>query len=105
MSKKGNHIKYWVDCNGIEYFKAHDNNVYKLPSHNSRINLKYPSHRALRESVFHRDNYQCQMCGATGILDLDHIYPFSKGGKHYPDNLQALCMVCNCFIKRDKIYA
>jgi len=67
--------------------------------------------------VFIRDNFTCQMpgCGlhptianehglvipAIGLLAIDHIYPYSKGGKTDPSNLQVLCRKCNAK-KRDK---
>lgn len=55
----------------------------------------------LRAMVLIRDNCICKMCGAspakdtTIVLHVDHILPWSKGGATAPDNLQALCTVCN----------
>lgn len=52
-----------------------------------------------RVRVFDRDNYTCQMCGATvedgAKLHIDHIIPVSKGGTNELDNLQTLCFECN----------
>jgi len=51
--------------------------------------------------VFKRDNYTCKLCGRTpalnpGIsLDVDHIFPHSKGGLIELDNLQTSCSSCN----------
>ena len=46
-----------------------------------------------------RDNYTCQICGATvkdgAKLEIDHIVPFSKGGTNKESNLQVLCQQCN----------
>jgi len=54
----------------------------------------------LRNKIFGRDGNKCRKCG-TGInLQIDHIVPFSKGGKTTPDNLQTLCRECN-IKKRD----
>jgi len=55
----------------------------------------------LRFNIFKRDNYKCVICGRSpattlGIeLHVDHIYPFSKGGKTRMDNLRTLCNECN----------
>jgi hypothetical protein len=42
---------------------------------------------------------KCSLCGRSakdGVkLEIDHIIPFSKGGKTEPKNLQVLCKDCN----------
>lgn len=52
-----------------------------------------------RHAVFARDNYRCQICGATvddgAKLHVDHILPVSKGGTNDIRNLQILCEKCN----------
>jgi len=56
---------------------------------------------SLRLQVLSRDNFRCVFCGkspATDIgtkLHIDHIEPFSKGGKSVIENLQTLCEECN----------
>jgi 5-methylcytosine-specific restriction endonuclease McrA len=49
----------------------------------------------LRNEVFKRDGYKCQICGSKKDLVLDHIKPFSMGGRTEIDNLQTLCKSCN----------
>lgn len=53
----------------------------------------------IRYNVLKRDNYSCQICGATAKdgakLHVDHIIPVSKGGKTVMNNLQTLCERCN----------
>lgn len=55
----------------------------------------------LRFRVLQRDNFKCVLCGdhpalnAGCTLHVDHILPWSKGGKTTEDNLRALCAVCN----------
>jgi len=55
----------------------------------------------LRVKVFQRDNFRCIFCGKSPATDfgtklhVDHIIPFSKGGKTTIDNLQTLCADCN----------
>lgn len=55
---------------------------------------------SLRYDVFKRDNFTCQICGASfkedgAKLEVDHIIPISKGGKTEMKNLQTLCIRCN----------
>lgn len=55
----------------------------------------------LRLKVLQRDNFKCVYCGASPAtnsniqLHIDHIDPFSKGGKSEFGNLQTLCQNCN----------
>ena len=50
----------------------------------------------MRFAVYARDHHRCCKCGrSTGDLEVDHIFPISKGGKSTFDNLQTLCHNCN----------
>ena len=55
----------------------------------------------LRLKIFARDNFCCVFCGRSPATDfglklhVDHIKPFSQGGKSTEDNLQTLCQNCN----------
>lgn len=55
----------------------------------------------LRFRVMKRDNFTCCACGASPALQLglvlhvDHIEPWSRGGKTIEKNLQTLCERCN----------
>ena len=48
-----------------------------------------------RRTVFQRDEFKCRLCGSGDRLELDHIVPFSRGGKHDESNFQTLCKPCN----------
>lgn len=55
----------------------------------------------LRTAIKERDNYTCQICGASVkqepnlLLEIDHIIPVSRNGETTMDNLQTLCWRCN----------
>jgi 5-methylcytosine-specific restriction endonuclease McrA len=55
----------------------------------------------LRWRVLQRDRFTCCACGASPALKpcielhVDHIVPWSKGGKTVLENLQTLCSACN----------
>jgi hypothetical protein len=63
-------------------------------------NPRNPSLR-LRMRVMFRDKYTCRICGRSPAkghnvdFHVDHIIPWSKGGKTELDNLQTLCQDCN----------
>lgn len=47
-----------------------------------------------RRSVFARDEWTCQYCGAAAE-NIDHVVPRSRGGTHTWDNVVAACRRCN----------
>jgi len=61
---------------------------------------RFPDLR-LRFRVMHRDSFRCQACGRSPATDagvqlhVDHIVPWSKGGKTTESNLRTLCEQCN----------
>jgi hypothetical protein len=56
---------------------------------------------SLRFKVMYRDQFKCVLCGSNPpanpglILRIDHIKPWSKGGKTEIGNLRTLCAACN----------
>ena len=56
---------------------------------------------SMRWKVLQRDRFTCRACGASpaltaGVeLHVDHVLPWSRGGRTVLENLQALCSVCN----------
>jgi 5-methylcytosine-specific restriction endonuclease McrA len=55
----------------------------------------------IRFKVLQRDRFRCQLCGRSPAtepnctLHVDHIIPFSRGGKTTYENLRVLCVECN----------
>lgn len=49
----------------------------------------------IRDAVMERDERTCVQCGATEDLSLDHIHPYSLGGRDTIENLRVLCRSCN----------
>jgi len=55
----------------------------------------------LRYTVLRRDHFRCSTCGRSPathhgcVLHVDHIHPFSRGGKTVLENLRTLCDDCN----------
>lgn len=75
------------------------NLIMQVPTH---IRLKMTSSERIwkvppvnRREVLRRDKHQCQYCGSTKHLTLDHVIPRSKGGKHLWDNVVIACESCN----------
>jgi hypothetical protein len=55
----------------------------------------------LRFFVLKRDRFCCVACGRSPstvaglVLEIDHVFPWSKGGETIEENLQTLCFDCN----------
>lgn len=81
---------------------ANNENVSLDPSDKSDLSSRRTPRNVnwrLRAQVLMRDGATCRLCGATvqngAKLQVDHVYPWSKGGETTIDNLQILCEVCN----------
>jgi hypothetical protein len=72
-----------------------DLSLEKLPAEPRKVPL------GLRFKVLVRDRYRCVLCGDNPpknpdcSLHVDHILPWSKGGKTEIENLRTLCQPCN----------
>ncbi len=75
--------------------------VPNTPINTKDSKLKRDIPLKLRLKVLQRDNFCCVYCGKSPathhgtVLHIDHIKPFSKGGKTSLENLQTLCQKCN----------
>lgn len=55
----------------------------------------------LRYDILKRDHFKCAICGDSPAtnqqckLHIDHVVPFSQGGKTVKENLRVLCLSCN----------
>lgn len=78
-----------------EYLLAKPSDTKKVVVGTRGIPLK------LRFKIMDRDGYRCVLCGKSPAMDigtklhLDHIHPYSKGGKSEEMNLRTLCQNCN----------
>lgn len=54
-----------------------------------------PLSSGYQKKILERDGYKCQICGGTDRLEVHHIKPQAKGGKHFPANLITLCLDCH----------
>ncbi len=71
---------------------------YPLPAViriNRYINIPYRGVVLTRYNIFKRDKHQCQYCGTSKNLTIDHVIPKSKGGKSTWTNLATACQKCN----------
>lgn len=113
--KSDNHYNQWfyemecLDCGHKYYANGSDIWLRKCPqcqsAKKSGGTKKVVSTRnisdKLRYQVLRRDNFKCCTCGASPAKDpsvelhVDHIIPWSKGGKNTLENLQTLCSRCN----------
>lgn len=59
------------------------------------INVPYKGVVLSRQNVFRRDGFECQYCGSSKELTLDHVVPRSKNGKSCWTNLVTACKRCN----------
>jgi len=66
----------------------------------------YRQHTYLKDYVKARDNYTCQLCGATQAegakLEVDHIIPWSISHDSTLENLRTLCLPCNRATRRKR---
>lgn len=69
----------------------------------SQVKRPLPELKLSRKTVFARDNYMCQYCGATTKdLTIDHVIPKRHGGSASWENLVCCCRRCNSK-KSDKL--
>ncbi len=60
-----------------------------------RTGQREPINRLTRRLIYLRDEHRCCFCDRRGLLELDHIVPWSAGGADTSENLRSLCGRCN----------
>ena len=85
----------------LESYETIENPQLRPNSHTAkRRTPRKPSFR-LRFQVLQRDNFTCRTCGRSPateigvILEVDHVFAWSRGGETLLANLQTLCDRCN----------
>jgi hypothetical protein len=88
-----------LDIENLEKFISYLNGLIKFrKSIQGQRALMTPS---LREKIKVRDDFTCQICSLSIkdernlLLEIDHIFPLSRGGITSENNLQTLCWRCN----------
>lgn len=72
-----------------------------MPRRTKPVELSRSPPPTLYLAVLKRDRFRCTNCAASPAFDpyctlhVDHIVPFSKGGRTVLDNLRLLCAHCN----------
>ncbi len=62
----------------------------------NREALSPEDYATFRAYIHRRATYRCECCGAaTGLFDVDHVIPRSRGGPDHEDNCVMLCRSCH----------
>ena len=59
------------------------------------VRVPYKGITLSRHNLMRRDNFECQYCGVSRNLTLDHVMPRSRGGDSGWTNLVTACSRCN----------
>lgn len=96
----------WQDANpekrnrSAQALRRKDPDKYRLAVHRRRIRLLEAegTHTLSQwKELVERTGNRCVACLREDVrLTIDHIVPLSKGGTDYIDNIQPLCLSCNC---------
>lgn len=84
----------WPDINDAQ--EEYDNKTFYDLKFKRMYEIDVKKWRRISKVVRERDHFTCAYCGQVGgILEIDHVIPFSKGGSDELDNLVTSCRKCN----------
>lgn len=87
------YISEFALSNYEDYKEHHPSEIYIAYNKNN-----YTPRKPDKKMVSHlltKNDYKCTQCNSTDNLQIDHIFPYSKGGKTVINNLSVLCSSCN----------
>jgi CRISPR/Cas system Type II protein with McrA/HNH and RuvC-like nuclease domain len=98
--KLGCEIKHFIKFAGKQRFNYEEDIYAEFKEFQNRKKRLYEIdvklYYQIRTKVLKRDDYTCQYCGEVGgKLEVDHMQPFSRGGKATMNNLITSCRKCN----------
>jgi hypothetical protein len=95
----------WIDLCGEELssLQCQLQEATSIEAKTRQIRLEMAQkYDSFKRKLKKRDGSKCKWCGDTNRIEVDHIFPVSRGGGNSLENLQLLCRACNAK-KRAKI--
>lgn len=71
---------------------------FRVARHNRRARERSGGGKVTQvqwSSILARFDGKCAKCGEAANIQMDHVVPLAKGGRHSVDNVQPLCRECN----------
>lgn len=90
-----------IKADVLEFFDSVDggltsNVIAQWERDKNKLDGRQPMSASTRAFVLERDGYQCAYCSTMdGPMEVDHVFPVSKGGSDDLQNLVCACRSCN----------